>query len=129
MAGRMRHREGTLRPFALSEILASACDELLELSRSADELQATIGAIVGALPRPLEPSAQIRLQAADALSQRLTRLAELVAALRAEVSDDWVLDPDPAATSELLRAIARLAEARGKASRQTPDDGDECEFF
>jgi hypothetical protein len=129
MAGPERHCEGPDRPFALSELLAGAAGELVDLSRCADELQATIGAIVSDLPRPLDPSAQMRLQAADALSQRLARLAKLVAALGAEVPGDWVLDLHLETRRDYLRAIAQLADARGKALRRTPDDGDECEFF
>jgi hypothetical protein len=107
----------------LSEVLARVRGELADLTRCADDLQATISAIVDSRAASLPPGAQMQLQAADALSQRLERLARLAALLEAEAAQGWVLAPGPTASDDLHAILARLA-----AGVAADHDGD-CEIF
>jgi len=113
-------------PLALAGILARVHGELLDLGRCADDLQAVIGAIVADQPGRLEIDAQVRLQAADALSQRIERLAELAAALGAQAPAAWTIDPE--ADGHLVRALSRLGAGRGSAEYAAREEG-ECELF
>jgi hypothetical protein len=93
--------------------------ELVDLGRCADGLQAAIGAIVDAAATPLAADDQVRLQAADALTQRLDRLAALAAALEAQIPADWALDP----------ATARAAAFALSRWRDAPETDGDCELF
>jgi hypothetical protein len=115
---------GPAAPLALGAILGRIRGELVALGRCADDLQTTIGAIVDGSPGPLTTEAQIELQAADALSQRLERLAKLTEALEAEVCGSWELRPSPEAAERLSRALARLAD-----SHRAADDQGDCDLF
>ena len=117
------------RPPALGEIVALIGGELIDLGRLAEDLQTTISAIVVRSSSPLELDAQIQLQAADALSQRLTRLAQLVSALGAEIPEGWNLGGNQNSGDDLTRAIASLGGAGGASQRRAPADEGECEFF
>jgi len=109
----------------LQEILARVRAELVDLVGCADGLQATIGEIVTSAPSSFGLDAQIRLQSADALSQRLDRLARLADALEMGVAPDWRLDP--AAAGEVLSALKRLGG--GAPVDRVPQDEGECELF
>ncbi len=110
---------------SLREVVARVCSELVDLSRSAEVLQATISTIVARSPAPLEADAQIRLQAADALSQRLDQLARLMAALEPGIAEDRTLGGDQNPGIDLRQAIARLS-AGALVVRESEG---ECEFF
>jgi hypothetical protein len=107
---------------SLTAVLARVRGELIDLGRCADDLQATISAITAASPSAVGLDAQIRLQAADALAQRLDRLARLAEILETTVPPAWTLDP--MSDDDLGRELSRLADAE----RAPPGDGD-CEMF
>jgi hypothetical protein len=111
----------------LVTVLARVRAELTDLGRCADGLQDTISAIVPLSTGGLTPSMLMRLQTADALSQRLDRLAQLARALEASIPDLWALDMR--SDGELVRALLRLVGPDGHvAGRITEEDGD-CEIF
>jgi len=112
-------------PVALAGLLARVHGELLDLGRCADDLQAVIGAIVAGLPARLDASALVQLQAADALSQRLDRLAQLADILGARVPTAWTVDPR--ADADLAHALSRLAG--GAPAQPVTEAEGQCEFF
>lgn len=114
------------RTLALRAILAGVRAELIDLGACADDLQATIGAIVANAPAALGSGEKVRLQAADALSQRLERLARLADALQASVPDDWTLDP--VSGVEVTHAVSRLVSAHPIIRDAALEEGD-CELF
>jgi hypothetical protein len=127
MTGRAPIAEPCDAPWLLDAALARIRGELVDLGRSADELQVVIGAIVASGSSSLAQDTQIQLQAADALSQRLQRLAVLTHALEAEVPKDWAFSPK--AAGELAHMLAHLTDPdRPAASRPLRDEGD-CEMF
>lgn len=119
--------EGFDCPRALGEILARVRGELVDLSHCAEDLQVTIGAIADGGSSELGPGTQIRLQAADALTQRLERLAQLVLCLEAEILPTWRLEHGVTPGDELYRAIERLCRSGDPANH--PGREGECEFF
>ena len=110
----------------LGAILGRIRGELVELGRCADGLQATISAIVAGSATPLDLDAQVDLQAADALSQRLERLAHLAAALEAGVRDGRT---DPASDASITHALSRLTGAGGLSGAPAYADDGDCELF
>src|SRR5437868_2192465 len=114
-------------PLPLAAILAQVHGELTDLGRSADDLQAVISGIAAASEPPLARDDQMRLQAADAHSQRLARLAQLAHALQGATPAGWRLDAPGG--SELARGLARLAETRSAAREGPTEDAGECELF
>lgn len=128
MAGQTDVADHLDRPLALRTVLAGVRSELLDLGRSADDLQATIGEIAASSPSPLDATAQIRLQAADALSQRLDRLAQLAGALEEEICGECVVKSDPRTVGGIAWVLARLHQAGPPLSRAPEDEGD-CEMF
>ena len=128
MAGQTDVADQLDRPLALRTVLAGVRSELVDLGRSADDLQATIGEIAANLPSPLDAAAQIRLQAADALSQRLDRLAQLAGALEEEIGEACVLNSDPRTVGGIAWVLARLHMGGPPLSRAPDDEGD-CEMF
>ena len=128
MAGQTDVADQLDRPLALRTVLAGVRSELVDLGRSADDLQATIGEIAVNLPSPLDAAAQIRLQAADALSQRLDRLAKLAGALEAEICSECVVTSDPRTVDGIAWVLARLQNAGPPPNRAPEDEGD-CEMF
>jgi hypothetical protein len=127
MAGRAPLAEPAGAPWLLDAAIARIRGELVDLGRSADELQVVIGAIVASRSSSLARDTQIQLQAADALSQRLQRLAMLTQALEAEVPKDWAFSPK--AAGELAHMLSHLIDPDGAAaSRPLQDEGD-CEMF
>jgi hypothetical protein len=118
---------GLDRDLALDEILARVRHELVDLRDCADELQAVIGSMVIRSSVTLELSARIKLQAADALSQRLAGLAQLVRALEAEIPAGVNLSHGREPSLNLARALVRLGG--GAARHVTPAEQGDCEFF
>jgi hypothetical protein len=114
-------------PWLLDTALARIRVELIDLGRSADELQVVIGALVESGPSSLARDTQIQLQAADALSQRLQRLAVLAGVLEAEVPKDWTFSPS--AVGELANMLSRLIDPNGALATRSPQDEGECEIF
>jgi hypothetical protein len=127
MGSETRRDERFDRDPALGEILARIRTELVELGCCAQDLQATISAIVIRSPSPLELGSQIRLQAADALSQRLDRLAQLVGVLETQVPQDSSLDGTPKTGCDLSHALSRIGG--GASIGRAPEDEGECDFF
>lgn len=117
------------RRVALGAVLARIRGELVDLARCADDLQATIGAIVTNSPSPIGLSAQIQLQAADALSQRLERLALLTGALETEIPEGWTLKPDLKSAGKMADILARLVDPDGRSACRALKDEGECEMF
>lgn len=101
--------------------------ELVELGRSADSLQTLISAIVTDSPTTLSPSAQVELQAADALSQRLERLARLSELLEAVVPGDWTLRSTR--SHGVIRAFSFITNPAAPLARRTPEEVGDCELF
>lgn len=108
---------------ALREVVAVIRAELIDLGGCADDLQAAIGAIVGRVGASLAIDEQVKLQAVDALTQRLGRLAALAGALEAQIPADWVLDPASA------RAAASALVRVGDPAPRGPQDEGDCELF
>ena len=115
------------RDLSLDDVLARVRSELVELGDCADDLQAAIGAMVIRSSTALDLSAKIKLQAADALSQRLVRLAQLVRALEAEVPKGVSLSRGRKPSQDLARALGRLGD--GAARHATPAEQGDCDFF
>jgi hypothetical protein len=116
------------RRLAMVDVIGPIRRELVDLSRCADDLQDTISSIV-ARAGPLDLDTPTRLQAADALSQRLDRLARLVGALEAEIPERWTLDGAANSGIGLHQAITRLRDDAGARIGQASEGGGECEFF
>jgi len=126
MDGRTDLAEPAVEPVALAALLARVHAELVDLGRSADDLQALIGALAAARPESLDAEARMRLQAADALSQRLDRLARLAEVLGARAPDAWTLDTR--GDGDFTTALARLGAGAGSAAEDPAEQG-ECELF
>jgi hypothetical protein len=114
-------------PLGLRMILGRIRGELVDLGRCADGLQITIGAIVTNSSSRLGLGAQVELQAVDALSQRLQRLARLADTLEARIPEGWALDPT--SDDAVTHALSRLADADGASVRRTPQEEGDCELF
>lgn len=127
------HGERFGDPLELRVILGRIHGELIDLGRCADGLQITIGAIVLNSPSRLGLGAQVELQAADALSQRLDRLARLADTLEARIPQGWTLDPTPDdAVTHALSGLAGAGRASDRHTQQagrTPQEEGDCELF
>lgn len=112
---------------ALTTILARARKELVDLGGSADGLQDTISAVVAGSAAALAPNMLMQLQAADALSQRLDGLAQLVRALEASIPHTWALDMR--SDGELVRALLRRVGRDRQVVRGVLEEEGDCEIF
>lgn len=114
---------------SLGMILGRIRGELLDLGLCADRLQETISAVVARSATRLDASAQMELQAADALSQRIERLADLAGVLQAGVHGAPALDPDPKSSADIAHALSRLTGAGALSGHSTLAEEDDCEMF
>ena len=110
----------------VGEILGRMRIELVELGRGADDLQGAIGAIAAKAAAALTLDDQMRLQSADALSQGLTRLLQMVCALEFDVARG--LRVGSLEEAERAIDIARRRAADGDAAEGPAGKG-ECDFF
>lgn len=115
--------QSTSEAVTLRQVLACIQDELTDLGDRADGLQAVIGAVVSQPAVVLDAASQTELQAADALSQRLGRLGQLVQVLGGADTD---LDRPLGSGDDLAIAISRLG--CGAPVDTTGAQGD-CDFF
>jgi len=122
-------RDGGEQPAALSAILARLGRELDDLARCADDLQNTISGIVAGSRTALSLEAQVGLQAADLLTQRLDRLARLMGSLEAEVPQAGGLDGLLRPSDSLRRDLERLGNDGGATPQSSPEDAGDCELF
>lgn len=111
----------------LATVLARVREELADLGCSAEGLQNTISEIVAESTNVLPPTSVMQLQAADALSQRLDRVAQLVRALEASIPGSWALDVR--SDGELVRALLRLVGSDRQAERRILEEEGDCEIF
>ena len=116
-------------PLALKAVVARVCGELVDLGRSADRLQVTISLIVADSPSALGVDALVQLQAADALSQRLDRLAQLAGLLEAKIPRGWTFDADAESDGAVAHALSHLTDADGPSIDRAPRDEGDCEIF
>ena len=114
-------------PLELRVVLGHIRCELVELGRCADGLQTTVSAIVTHSSSILGLSAQVELQAADALSQRLERLAQLSEILEATVPREWTLNQ--ARDHAVVQAFSYMVKAGAPSARRTIEEVGDCELF
>ena len=129
MSGRAGSGEQVYGPLALKAVVARVRGELVDLGRCADRLQVTISKIVADSPSALGVDAQVQLQAADALSQRLDRLAQLAGLLEAKIPKGWTLDADPESDGAVAHALSHLTDANGPSVNRAHQDEGDCEIF
>lgn len=123
MDARARDPDPTPPVLSVDTVLARLAAELADLGECADGLQAVIGGLVAAAAIPPSGAVRARLQAADALSQRLERAARIAALLQAGAPAGWTVDATQA--PGLGSLLARLTPPAPDA---THDEGD-CELF
>lgn len=123
MDARARDQDPTPPVLALDAVFARLAAELADMGRCADGLQAVIGGLVAEAATPPSGATRARLQAADALSQRLERVTRIVALLQAGAAAGWTVDA--AQAPGLGALLARLAPGAAQTVR---DEGD-CELF
>jgi hypothetical protein len=111
---------------SMAQVLQALALELADAAREAERLQALAGALMrdGASAAAIEDA-----QALDALTQRLSALAGLLARLGQNAPEDWRLDIAPALAALTLSDMAtRISHPVETPSQAVAPTGD-CELF
>jgi hypothetical protein len=111
---------------AMAQVLQAVALEMAAAAQEAERLQALTGALMrgGADAAAVEDA-----QALDALTQRLSALAGLLARLGQDAPEDWRLDIAPALAGVTLSDLAaRIGNPVAAPSQAVAPTG-ECELF